>query len=624
MSGPETPLAGRYRFVRRIQAGQKTIAWLVSDQRSDRQLVAAALGASRLKALKPALGVRHKYLASIVEIVEDPDPAEIPGDGALVRAAAVALAEIVSGLTLHDQLKGGSLGVSDSVAVLAGVCDASQALHDVNAAHGAISPRSILIAPSEPRPTPVLLQLVAPTSGAYSTPERLLGQGPTAEDDVWALHASLYASLTGSAPFDGTSKDALVTAMKSNQRQPLSAFGIDEPSLQTLIDRGLDGDSSRRTQSVRELKQGLYDWLRARVPQRDSLSEIAPPSLDWDDPAPVIESAPPIALYSDEEDGALAKPKSAEQQEKSPEPPEPMAASPPATPVVLPEATAEPVEKPTVVFAAAALRADRPTPGKRPRAPRFPAPKERHTRSGKFIFVALGLGALAFGAAFYAGRKLKPDGLVGGRRPSAALADGRDAPPLTKPSATVSSLLAAPPLASADAAAPPDLRDPRVRRSCVASYFPEDTFQGDEDFGFLCNKEDFRSITSRLHRQVVVSSKGMVTAGMKQWATLDWYEIAVTAVLRGGCCPADVPAIELPAYAYTGICEPIAESLVKVGRHPISPDETRERAKAFAAEIRCLYVNDVPRPFRYPAQPTGANRLVFEAFLERAAKRNGN
>ena len=350
MSGPETPLAGRYRFVRRIQAGQKTIAWLVSDQRSDRQLVAAALGASRLKALKPALGVRHKYLASIVEVVEDPNPAEIPGDGAVVRAAAVALAEIVSGLTLHDQLKGGSLGVSDSVAVLAGVCDATEALHGANAAHGAISPRSILIAPSTPRPTPVLLQLVAPTSGAYSTPERLLGQGPTVEDDVWALHASLYASLTGSAPFEGTSKDALVSAMQSDQRKPLSDFGVDEPSLQTLINRGFDGDSSKRTRSVRELKQGLYDWLRARVPQRDSLSELAPPSLDWNDPAPVMESAPPIALYSDEDDSEPQKPKSAE-EEKSPEvdadgAPSALAAEP-AERAAPDQAPAETVEKPS-------------------------------------------------------------------------------------------------------------------------------------------------------------------------------------------------------------------------------------------------------------------------------------
>src|SRR5262245_27995766 len=136
MSEPEAPLAGRYRFVRRIQAGHKTIAWLVSDLRSDRQLVAAALGASRLKALKPALGVRHKFLASIVEIVEDPNPAEIPSDGGVVRAAAVALAETVSGLTLHDVLKGGSLGVSDSVAVVAGICDAAEALHQASAAHG--------------------------------------------------------------------------------------------------------------------------------------------------------------------------------------------------------------------------------------------------------------------------------------------------------------------------------------------------------------------------------------------------------------------------------------------------------------------------------------------------------
>jgi len=664
MTAPETPLAGRYRFVRRIQAGQKTIAWLVSDLTSDRQLVASALGASRLKALKPALGVRHKYLAAIVEVVEDPDPAEIPSDGAVVHAAAVALAEIVSGLTLHDQLKGGSLGVSDSVAVLAGICDATEALHDALAAHGAISPRSILIAPSVPRPSPVLLQLVAPTSGAYSTPERLLGQGPTPEDDVWALHASLYTSLTGSAPFEGASKDALVSAMQSDRRKPLSDFDIDEPGLQALLDRGF-ADASERTKNVGELKQGLYDWLRARVPQRDSLSELAPPSLDWDEPAPVIESAPPIALYSDEDESSPAKPSAAEPVEKPVEaepktpdekdrsaereaaasatvepgepettlaalrreaPPKPEAEAEPEAPREPEAAASEPShesKEKAPAPATSSRRSTKPRAGRAPaakpkpkragaeRASRPPAPKARPARSGGFIFAALGLGALAFGAAFYAGRSIKPE----------EPAPTRPA----EPSATVMGAPVAPPVASADAAPSRDPDDPKRRAACVASYFPPDTFRGDEDFGFLCNKQDFRAITSGLHRQVVVSSKGNVTAGMKEWATLDWYEIAVTAVVRGGCCPPDVLLdVELPAYVYTGLCEPIAEALVKVGRHPIRPDETKARAKAFAAEIRCLYVHDEPRPFRYPTQPSGANRLVFEAFLERAAARNPN
>ena len=515
------------------------------------------------------------------------------------------------------------------MAVVAGVCDAAEALHHANAAHGAISPRSILIAPSVPRPTPVLLQLVAPTSGAYSTPERLLGQGPTADDDVWALHASLYAALTGSAPFEGTTKEALVRAMTNDQRKPLSDFGIDEPTLQALLDRGLDGDSKKRTRSVRELKQGLHDWLRARVPQRDSLSELAPPSLDWDDPAPVMDSAPPIALYSDEDEGPPEKPASAD-LEKPPAPTVSSAAA--GLRPDWPTASDGPTEpdadapSPRALEAEPSDRADEsPAPPRKhsaqervsighrepaQRGSRSAAPEPRSARSPGFVLVALGLGAVAFGAAFYVGRKLKRE--------------EREPPPPAAPSATVSSSLAAPPVASADAEAPPDLRDPRVRAACVASYFPEGTFQGDEDFSFLCNKQDFRGITSLIHRQLVVSSKGRITSGMKEWATLDWYEVGVTAVLRGGCCPADVPAIELPAYAYTGSCEPIAESLVKVGRHPIRPDEAKARAQEFAAEIRCLYVNNVPRPFRYPGQPSGANRLVFEAFLERAAERYPN
>ena len=62
-------------------------------------------------------------------------------------------------------------------------------------------------------------------------------------------------------------------------------------------------------------------------------------------------------------------------------------------------------------------------------------------------------------------------------------------------------------------------------------------------------------------------------------------------------------------------------ALAAVAREPMSPGDVPDRAGALAADIRCLYLNGIPRPYHYGVQPSGANRLTFEAFLTRMAAR---
>ena len=142
---------------------------------------------------------------------------------------------------------------------------------------------TLIIAPNVARPAPVVVQLVAPTSGAYSTPERLEGGGPTPENDVWALYALLYAALSGVAAFEGASKEELARNMREQRRKTLAELSVDRPELEALIADGLAGDPERRRSKLSELLSGLTAWIKNRDASTAEAAELARLSMDWED-----------------------------------------------------------------------------------------------------------------------------------------------------------------------------------------------------------------------------------------------------------------------------------------------------------------------------------------------------
>jgi len=262
MLEPSAKLAGRYRFVESVQAGSKAVVtWLAEDEQTQRRVVASAIGVARLSTLTSIVGVEHPHVATIIDVITNPNPLEIPSERGPVKAAAVALAEYVPGITLSDQLKRGKLSPRHAVDLILRVANAVSTLHARGGAHGAISVRSIVIVPSVERAPPVLTQLIAPTSGAYSSPQRLQGAPPSSNDDAWALHASLYSALSGVAPFSGGTKDELIKNMLKQPR-PLQAYGVGEQRLQLIVQAGFAPQAGRRA-GVPELVAALEAWITA-------------------------------------------------------------------------------------------------------------------------------------------------------------------------------------------------------------------------------------------------------------------------------------------------------------------------------------------------------------------------
>lgn len=241
-------------------------------------MIAVATEAGRLATLESAKGVKHRHLASVVDVVRDVDPQALPEGVVIPTAGGVAVAEYLPGATLRGQLEAGPVNAAKAVAWTVRLAESVQALHQAGGVHGAISLRSVVAEPEGRKIAPVLSQLLAQPVGAFCPPERLRGSVETSADDVWALHAVLFAMLTREAPFKGGARDVLLKAMLAGRPKLLSAFGIDEPVLDEILMRGLVGEKRLRVTDLPELVQALDAWERDRTimpPKRTAMPRPA-------------------------------------------------------------------------------------------------------------------------------------------------------------------------------------------------------------------------------------------------------------------------------------------------------------------------------------------------------------
>jgi serine/threonine-protein kinase len=736
MQAPETPLAGHYRFSRSLQTGAKSVSWLAIDEQTRRTVIASALGAARVAGLEGIVGVRHPHLTAILDVIHDADPRSLPPQSGL-KSTAVVVAEYVHGVTLHDRLRSSRLERAEAVELVEQLAQAVESLHAIGGVHGAISPRGIVASPENGPEGPVLSQLLAPPSGSYCSPERLLGHGPSTVDDMWALHATLYATLTGTTPFSGTSREQLVRSMLSEGAAPLSEHGIDDPELQELITRGLAPEPNDRRADVVEFREALHAWQDSHTGAVEQpaagLSPIQPADDDeaeWDDDnaQTIVSSAaellaaaraagraaddeaaralPPLD-DADEDDEAPTSivdvssfrfpesrppaPEVAPPRQSAPGPlpprqsapgPLPPPSAPHAAPPSAPAATAyddeddedaatrildaeavlgrsadsapehpapfpAPAPAPPMGFPGAPPQGPPFAPGLPPAEPPPVSPQEatvlssareqeQPRRRGVVLWALLTLIVACSVTAYLARDRLMPVlaglGLVSapGKATPTTPTGGSTPPPATAPSSTADggSGAAAGDAATAGAADPGDGATTQGEKArpddvgaCVQSYFLPGTFHSTKGFDFLCKDADFRGINSQLYRRIVAAGGGKVTAGMKEWSEFNWYELPATAVVRHGCCPADVKPIRLPQLG--GSCKELSKVLDDMVAAPPAPTAVSSSADGFADALGCLFKNGIPRPFHYGKLPTSANQAAFETFWRRAVTQYG-
>ena len=611
MPDPRLPLAGRYAFAGLLRTSQGPRRWLATESDTGRRVIAVATEAGRLATLESAKGVKHRHLAGVVDVVRDVDPQSIPEGVVIPTAGGVAVAEYMPGTTLRSQLEGGPLNAAKAVAWTVRLAESVQALHQAGGAHGAISLRSVVAEPEARKIAPVLSQLLAQPVGAFCPPERLRGSVETSADDVWALHAVLFAMLTREAPFKGGARDALLKAMLSGRPKALSAFGIDEPVLDEILVRGLVGEKRLRVTDLPELVQALDGWERDRTimpPKRAASPRPASRGL-----ADIVGGTAHGGVRDDGvviDDDLLPDDEGTELRPVAPPlgalPEQPAGARPgPAAPNATPAAGA--------ASGASAARSSAGPPGTTKRTSRRvsinPFEKKKH------IWPLLAVAALVGGGGVY-------------------LAVAPDAAP--KPVAELTPAVAPTP-------APPTVKSvekkhksvAEERDGCVVAYFPEGAFKGTPEFEFVCSDKDFREIATTLNQMVAApvapdaaggGSAGVVDAGTPadvlkgdggvKGSGLDWYELPATAIIRRHCCVAAAP-LTLPESA--GWCEQLQSSVRRVADDSSKSVDLAPAARDFDKAVNCLFANKIARPYAYDKPPSEANRAAFQQFLGRAA-----
>ncbi len=623
MTEERPPLGGRYALQRSLQSAAGLPRFFALNVSSGKRVVVALVDAAHKGALEPAVDVKHVYLAGLVDMLSV-EPGELP-EGTTLPAGAVAfVAEHIPGRSLRAVLEAGKMHPAKAVAWTLRLCEALQALHTAGAVHGAISPRSVIAEPPKRAIAPVLSQLVAPPLAAFSAPERLKGAGESVADDVWALYATLYAALTGVAPHEGATREALLKAVLSKPK-PLDAFGVDEPVLQEILGRGLLSDRNARNSDLGELIEALDSWERDPTKQPPKRPAAPRPGLRG------LGDIVGGALGAVREDGLVAD-DAALPDDQGTDLPE--ASSPQA--VVVPLARGErasssgqmPVAAPAeegqsegTLPAAPAVEAG-PASTAEPKPPTPSVVQKRRVSVNPFekkraFWPLLIAAALAGGAGVYLAVAPGP------QPPAKTAAVAPPAAPQPKPAT------------SADLK---PRKSPREQRdSCVAAHFPADSLPAGTSFEFVCAEGDFLSTSRRLHDMVKLpepASDAGLEAGTAAPADtgpakrerdkkppivglgLDWYELPATAIIRRTCCPGSAPVM-IPET--TGWCEQLQSIVQRMAEDSQRAVDLSPGARSFDKAVKCLFANKIEHPFSYKMMPTPENRDAFQQFLSRSA-----
>jgi hypothetical protein len=420
--------------------------------------------------------------------------------------------------------------------------------------------------------------------------------------------------------------------MLSGRPKPLSAFGIDEPALQEILDRGLSYEKRVRVTELSELIATLDGWERdprampakrqipPRPPASRNLGAIASASGGKDgDDGIVIDSA---SLPDDE--GVELDPKPAVP------PPVPAPARPPValSPVAPPPGALPPVVMPPIAPPSASAPVLV--------APLAPVAPAAFGLGPQPIVSAPSLAGVAGAAPSPIKKKLSINpferkrsvwplvliaAVVGGGGVYLAIAPDA-APPLPVKEAPAAAAV----LPKAPQPARQKLSAGERRDSCVASYFDPGAFEAGQNFAFVCEDGDFRDVAQQLQRLVRPTTRRGDDAGSAPDATrvdagarasgLDWYELPAAAIIRKSCCDGATPVTLPPT---PGWCEQLQTVVRRIADDSGKAGDLAPVARTFDRAVACLFANKVGKMYVYEKAPTDANRQAFQQFLSRAA-----
>ena len=281
-------LSGKYRLDTLLGEGGMGAVWRASNLLLELpvaiKLIRADLDHGALRArlqleARSAAKLGHPAIVRVYDVGETEQ-----GDPFIVM-------ELLHGQTVAELLSAeGRLEPVRAVQLALPLIDALAMAHARGIVHRDLKPDNLMIVLEEQRIQPKILDFgvakltdrpeldrrlteVGSVVGSpdYMSPEQARGREDVdASSDIWSMSVVLYECITGVTPFDGPNYNALLRAIVEDSPRPLSAYGIADEHLWSVLARGLAKDRCERYGSIVELGQALAAWLVARGVSEDA------------------------------------------------------------------------------------------------------------------------------------------------------------------------------------------------------------------------------------------------------------------------------------------------------------------------------------------------------------------
>ncbi len=227
-------LADRYTFERELGAGGMATVYLAQDIKHDRKVavkvlrpeLGAVIGAERfLSEIKTTANLQHPHILGLIDSGD--------ADGLLYYVMP-----FVKGETVRDRIsREKQLPVADAVRIATEVAGALDYAHRQGVIHRDIKPENILLHDGSALVADFGIALAVSTAGTrmtetgmslgtphYMSPEQAMGEREiSARSDVYALGCVLYEMLTGDPPFTGSTAQAIVARVVTEQPRSLTS-----------------------------------------------------------------------------------------------------------------------------------------------------------------------------------------------------------------------------------------------------------------------------------------------------------------------------------------------------------------------------------------------------------------
>ena len=278
-SEPESDIGriGAFRLKSELGRGGMGIVFRAWDESLSRTVALKVLrpehasSSDRLRLVREAQlasQFHHEHAVMIYSIVDEPDQSPYL---VMEYVDGPALSEL-TGLKERP-------GPREVAALTAQVADALAAAHGAGLIHRDVKPGNILIELATGRPKltdfgvarmqggQTLLTRVGFVAGTpgYMSPEQARGDSPLdARTDIYSLGVTLYESLTGVPPFQGSPHLVLRQIIEEDPRPPRQQSDSVPRGLETICLKAMAREPSRRYQTAADMAADLRRWLAGK------------------------------------------------------------------------------------------------------------------------------------------------------------------------------------------------------------------------------------------------------------------------------------------------------------------------------------------------------------------------